>query len=295
MAVQPLSASLAGTITLGGELTVNRLGYGAMRITGEGIWGPPKDHAGALVVLRRAVELGVNFIDTADSYGPAVSEELIAEALAPYPKTFVIATKGGWRRPAPGHWSHDASPKHLREAIEGSLKRLRLDRIDLYQLHAPDPATSFEMSVQTLAELRREGKIRLVGLSNVTQEHIERAQKIVPIVSVQNRYSFADREWDYVVDFCEQRGIAFIPWFPLAAGKAAGEVLARVAKAHQATPMQVATAWLLKRSPVMLPIPGTTSVAHLEENIAAAAVKLGDPEFEELGSVALPGVGARAS
>ena len=295
MAVQPLSASLAGTITLGGELTVNRLGYGAMRITGDGIWGPPKDHAGALAVLRRAVELGVNFIDTADSYGPAVSEELIAEALVPYPKSFVIATKGGWRRPAPGHWSHDASPKHLREAIEGSLKRLRLDRIDLYQLHAPDPATSFEMSVQTLADLQREGKIRLVGLSNVTQEHIERAQKIVPIVSVQNRYSFADREWDYVVDFCEQRGIAFIPWFPLAAGKAAGEVLARVAKAHQATPMQVAIAWLLKRSPVMLPIPGTTSVAHLEENIAATAVKLSDREFEELGSVALPGVGARAS
>jgi aryl-alcohol dehydrogenase-like predicted oxidoreductase len=266
-----------------------------MRITGEGIWGPPKDHAGALAVLRRAVQLDVNFIDTADSYGPAVSEELIAEALAPYPKGLVIATKGGWRRPAPGYWGHDASPAHLREAIEGSLKRLRLDRIDLYQLHAPDPATSFELSVQTLADLQREGKIRLVGLSNVTQEHIERAQKIVPIVSVQNRYSFADREWDYVVDFCEQRGIAFIPWFPLAAGKAAGEVLARIAKAHQATPMQVAIAWLLKRSPVMLPIPGTTSVAHLEENIAAAAVKLSDREFEELGSVALPGVGARAS
>jgi len=295
MATQTISASLSGTITLGGEITVNRLGYGAMRITGDGIWGPPKDRAEALRVLKRAVELGVNFIDTADSYGPNVSEELIAEALAPYPKGLVIATKGGWRRPAPGYWGHDASPVHLREAIEGSLKRLRLDRIDLYQLHAPDPATSFEFSVQTFAELRREGKIRLIGLSNVTQEHIERALKIVPVVSVQNRYSFADREWDYVLNFCEQRGIAFIPWFPLAAGKAAGEVLARIAKTHHATPMQVAIAWLLHRSPVTLPIPGTSSVAHLQENVAAVAVKLTEAEFEELGSVALPGVGARAS
>ena len=295
MTTQTLSANLTGTVTLGSELTVSRLGYGSMRITGQGVWGPPKDRAGALAVLRRARELGVNFIDTADSYGPNVSEELIAEALAPYPKDLVIATKGGWRRPGPGSWQHDASPAHLRQAIEGSLKRLRLDRIDLYQLHAPDPATSFEFSVQTLAELQREGKIRLVGLSNVTQEHIERAQKIVPIVSVQNRYSFADREWNYVVDFCEKQGIVFIPWFPLAAGKAAGEVLGRIAKAHNATPMQVALAWLLKRSPVMLPIPGTSSVAHLEENIAAATVKLTDSEFEELGSVSLPGVGARAS
>jgi pyridoxine 4-dehydrogenase len=295
MATQTTSARLAGTVTLGGQVTVNRLGYGAMRITGEGIWGPPKDRTAALAVLRRAVELGVNFIDTADSYGPDVSEELIAEALAPYPKDLVIATKGGWRRPGPGQWAHDASPAHLREAIEGSLKRLRLERIDVYQLHAPDPATSFDFSVETLAELQREGKIRLIGLSNVTREHIERALKIAPIVSVQNRYSFADREWDYVVDFCEQRGIAFIPWFPLAAGMAEGETLARIAKAHKATPMQVALAWLLKRSPVMLPIPGTSSVAHLEENIGAAAVKLTDREFEELGAVSLPGVGARAS
>jgi pyridoxine 4-dehydrogenase len=295
MATQTTSANLAGTITLGGELTVSRLGFGAMRITGEGVWGPPQDRAAALAVLRRAVELGVNFIDTADSYGPGVSEELIAEALAPYAAGVVIATKGGWRRPGPGQWQHDASPAHLREAIEGSLKRLRVDRIDLYQLHAPDPATSFDKSVETLAELQAQGKIRLVGLSNVTQEHIERAQKIVPIVSVQNRYSFADREWDYVVDFCTRNGIAFIPWFPLAAGKAQGETLARIAQAQGAAPMQVALAWLLKRSSVMLPIPGTSSVAHLEENIRAAAVKLSDREYQELSGVMVPGVGERAS
>jgi pyridoxine 4-dehydrogenase len=295
MATQTTSASSAGTVNLGGELTVSRLGYGAMRITGSGVWGPPQDRAEALRVLKRAVELGVNFIDTADSYGPGVSEELIAEALAPYPKDLIIATKGGWLRPAPGHWSHDASPKHLREAVEGSLKRLRLERIDLYQLHTPDPATSFELSMEALAELQREGKIRLIGVSNVTQEHIERALKIVPIVSVQNRYSFADREWDYVVDFCSQKGIAFIPWFPLAAGRAAGEAIAQIAKAHNVTAMQVALAWLLKRSRVMLPIPGTSSVAHLQENVAAASVELSDPEFKELGDVSLPGVGARAS
>lgn len=280
--VQPVSAALSGTFTLGGELTVNRLGFGAMRITGEGIWGPPKDKKEALAVLRRAVELGVNFIDTADSYGPNVSEELIAEALYPYPKDLVIATKGGWLRPGPNHWTHEASPEHLRKAVEGSLKRLRLDRIDVYQLHAPAPPTPFRDSVQALAELQREGKIRLVALSNVTREHVEKARKIVPIVSVQNRYSFADREWENVVDYCEQNGIGFIPWFPLGAGKVAGEALHRVAKAHQATPMQVALAWLLQRSPVMLPIPGTSSVQHLEENIAAAGVKLTKSEFEEL-------------
>jgi pyridoxine 4-dehydrogenase len=294
MPTQTLSAAAAGTTSLGGQLTVNRLGYGAMRITGEGIWGPPKDRAGALAVLRRAVELGVNFIDTADSYGPNTSEELIAEALSPYPKDLVIATKGGWVRPGPGHWSHDASPGHLRKAVEGSLKRLRLDRIDVYQLHVPDPATSFDKSVGALAELQAEGKIRLIGLSNVTQEHIERARKIVPIISVQNRYSFADREWDYVVEYCEKNKIAFIPWFPLAAGKAAGETLARIAKVHQATPMQVALAWLLQRSPTMLPIPGTSSVAHLEENIGAGAVKLTEAEMTELRAVSLPGIGTRS-
>src|SRR3984885_7800235 len=229
-----LSAAGSGTISLGGELMVNRLGFGAMRLTGDGIWGPPKDSAAAIAVLRRAVELGINFIDTADSYGPKVSEELIAEALAPYPADLVIATKGGWNRPGPNQWTHDASPNHLREAIEGSLKRLKLDRIDVYQLHAPDPVTPFDASVETLAKLREQGKIRMVGLSNVTREHVERALKIVPIASVQNRYSFADREWENVLEFCEQQGIAFIPWFPLGGGKAAGEVLLKLANKHHA-------------------------------------------------------------
>ena len=279
------SAILAGNVSLGNKLSVHRLGFGAMRLTGDGIWGPPKDRKGAVAVLRRAVELGVNFIDTADSYGPYISEELIAEALFPYPQDLVIATKGGWNRPGPNQWTHDSSSAHLRAAVEGSLKRLRVDRIDLYQLHAPDPVVSLEESVGTLAELQRKGKIRLVGLSNVTREHIERARKIVPIVSVQNRYSFADREWDYVVDYCEQNGIAFIPWFPLGAGRVAGEILDRVAKAHHSTPKQVALAWLLQRSPIMLPIPGTSSVEHLEENIGAASVKLTAEEFEELAGV----------
>jgi pyridoxine 4-dehydrogenase len=280
-----VSATLAGKVSLGKELSVNRLGFGAMRLTGDGIWGPPKDRKGALAVLRRAVELDVNFIDTADSYGPYVSEELIAEALYPYPKGLVVATKGGWNRPGPNQWTHDSTPAHLREALEGSLKRLRLNRIDVYQLHTPDPVVPFEASVETLAELRNEGKIRLIGLSNVTREHIERARKIVPIVSVQNRYSFADREWDYVVDYCESNGIAFIPWFPLGAGKVAGEVLNEIAKAHHATPKQVALAWLLRRSPLMLPIPGTSSVEHLEENVAAASVHLTDDEYERLAEV----------
>jgi pyridoxine 4-dehydrogenase len=283
--LENISASLAGTVTLGGELTVNRLGFGAMRITGDGVWGPPKDRNGAIAVLRRAVELGVNFIDTADSYGPNVSEELIAEALYPYPKDLAIATKGGWNRPGPNQWTHDASPNHLRKAIEGSLKRLRLDRIDVYQLHAPDPVTPFNASVETLAELRDQGKIRLVALSNVTREHIERAQKITPIASVQNRYSFADREWDHVIDYCEKQKIAFIPWFPLGAGRAAHNALDRIAKAHSAGPFQVALAWLLQRSPVMLPIPGTSSVEHLEENVGAGSVHLTADEFRELGEV----------
>src|ERR1700692_1991771 len=271
-----VSTQSAGDISLGGELSVYRLGFGAMRLTGEGIWGPPKDRKGALAGLRRAVELGVNFIDTADSYGPHVSEELIAEALFPYPAGLVIATKGGWNRPGPNQWTHDATPEHLRKAVEGSLKRLRLDRIDVYQLHMPDPVIPFEASVETLAQLRTEGKIRLVALSNVTQEHIERARRIVPIVSVQNRYSFADREWDYVVDYCERNGIAFIPWFPLGGGKVAGQVLDRIAAAHHASPTQIALAWLLHRSPVMLPIPGTSSIEHLEQNVAAGF--LGVPE-----------------
>jgi pyridoxine 4-dehydrogenase len=280
-----VSASLAGNILLGGEVSVHRLGYGAMRLTGEGIWGPPKDRKGALAVLRRAVELGVKFIDTADSYGPHISEELIAEALFPYSPGLVIATKGGWNRPGPNQWTHDATPSHLREAVEGSLKRLRLDRIDLYQLHIPDPVVSFDASVETLAGLRDEGKVRLIGLSNVTQEHIERARRIVPIVSVQNRYSFADREWDYVVDYCQSNGIAFIPWFPLGAGKVAGEVLSRIARAHGASPTQIALAWLLRRSSIMLPIPGTSSIEHLEQNVAAASLRLAEEEYEELSGV----------
>jgi pyridoxine 4-dehydrogenase len=280
-----ISASLAGAVSLGGELSVNRLGFGAMRLTGEGIWGAPADRNRALAVLRHAVELDVNFIDTADSYGPFVSEQLIAEALFPYPKGLVIATKGGWNRPGPDQWTHDATPAHLRKAVEGSLKRLRLDRIDVYQLHTPDPVVSFDASVETLAQLRDEGKIRLVGLSNVTREHIERARKIVPIVSVQNRYSFADREWDYVVDYCAANGIAFIPWFPLAAGRVAGDVLNEIAQAHQASPKQVALAWLLRRSPIVLPIPGTSSVEHLEENVAAASVQLTQEEYERLRDV----------
>jgi pyridoxine 4-dehydrogenase len=280
-----LSASLAGEISLGGEISVHRLGFGAMRLTGEGIWGPPKDRKTALAVLRRAVELNVNFMDTADSYGPYASEEVIAEALFPYPAGLVIATKGGWNRPGPNLWTHDASPAHLRKAVEGSLKRLRLERIDVYQLHIPDPAISFEASVETLAQLRNEGKIRLVALSNVTQEHIERARKIVPIVSVQNRYSFADREWDYVVDYCERNGIVFIPWYPLGAGKVAGEVLNQVAQAHRASPTQVALAWLLRRSPIMMPIPGTSSLEHLEQNVAAASLRLTDEDHRKLSGV----------
>jgi len=287
--VQNISAASSGTFSLLGQKPVHRLGFGAMRITGEGIWGPPNDRARALAVLRHAVELGVNFIDTADSYGPNVSEELIAEALSPYPKDLVIATKGGWNRPGPNQWTHDASPTHLRNAIEGSLRRLRLERIHLYQLHAPDPVTNFDDSVGTLAKLREEGKIEFVGLSNVTREHLERALKIVPIASVQNRYSFADREWDSLVDYCERHKIGFIPWFPLGAGREAHEALGKVAKAHHAQPLQVGLAWLLQRSPVMLPIPGTSSLEHLEENIAAASVHLTAEEFKQLSEVKAQG------
>ena len=281
------SAEAAGTIQLG-NLTVNRLGYGAMRLTGKGIWGPPEDKAAALATLRRAVELGVNFIDTADSYGPNVSEELIAEALTPYPAGLVIATKGGWLRVGPGQWTHNASPKHLEEAVAGSLKRLRLERIDVYQLHVPDPTVSFDASMETLARLQQQGKIRHIALSNVTLEHLERARKIVPIVSVQNRYSFADREWDYLLDHCEKNGIAFIPWAPLGQNRLAQDALARVAQQLGATPLQVALAWLLQRSSVTLPIPGTSSLAHLEENIQSAALRLPDTVFQELSAVTSP-------
>lgn len=280
-----LSAANAGTVTLGGDLTVNRMGYGAMRITGKGIWGPPADRAGALATLRRAVELGVNFIDTADSYGPFVSEELIAEALYPYPKGLVITTKGGWERHGPGVWQHNACPAHLEKAVEGSLQRLRLEQIDVYQLHVPDPATSFDASVETLARLKEQGKIRHVALSNVTREHIERALKIVPIVSVQNRYSFSDREWDYVLDFCESKGIVFIPWSPMAQNKKANEVVEKIAAARNASTAVVSLAWALRRSRLNLLIPGTSNVKHLEENISAASFQLTDAEFAELGAV----------
>jgi pyridoxine 4-dehydrogenase len=286
------SAAAAGTFTIGG-LTVNRLGFGAMRITGPGVWGPPVDKTSALATLRRAIDLDVNLIDTADSYGPAVSEELIAEALYPYPSDLVIATKGGWERPGPGQWTHNAGRKHLTEALEGSLKRLHLDRIDIYQLHAPDNAVSFEASVETLAKFREEGKIRHVALSNVTREHIERARKLVPIVSVQNRYSFADRESEFIVDYCEQHGIAFLPWAPLGQAKEAHDAIKKVAEDLDASALQVALAWLLKRSRAILPIPGTSSVKHLEENIAAASLKLPQAAYDELSEVSLPATGLR--
>jgi pyridoxine 4-dehydrogenase len=285
---QILSAAAAGTFTIGSDLTVNRLGYGAMRITGPGVWGAPADKTAALATLRHAIGLGVNLIDTADSYGPGTSEELIAEALHPYPEGLVIATKGGWERPGPGQWTHNASPKHLIQALEGSLKRLRLHRIDIYQLHAPDNAVSFEASVETLAGLRHQGKIRHVALSNVTREHVERARRIVPIVSVQNRYSFADRESDFIVDYCEQNNIAFLPWAPLGQAKEAHDAIKTIADDLDAAPLQVALAWLLKRSKVILPIPGTSSIKHLEENIVAAGLELPQAAYDKLAAVSHP-------
>ena len=287
MSTQTVSAAAAGTIAVG-DLTVHRLGFGAMRITGKGIWGPPADRVGALKTLQRAVELGVNFIDTADSYGPGVSEELIAEALVPYPPGLVIATKGGWERVGPAQWTHNASPRHLVEAVEGSLKRLRLERIEVYQLHIPDPAVSFDASMDTLARMREQGKIRHVALSNVTLEHVERARRIVPIVSVQNRYSFADREWDFLLGYCEKNAIAFLPWAPLGQNRQANAALEAAARTLGWTPFQVALAWLLMRSPIMLPIPGTSSAVHLEENLQAAALKLPEHVFRELSAVSSP-------
>jgi aryl-alcohol dehydrogenase-like predicted oxidoreductase len=279
------TAASAGTITIGGDLTVNRLGYGAMRVTGTGIWGAPPDHDAAIAVLRRVVEAGVNFIDTADSYGPDVSERLIGEALAPYAPGVVIATKAGLVRPGPGNWQPDGRPAHIREAVEGSVSRLKLERIDLYQFHRPDPKVPFEESVGTFAELQREGKVRHVGLSNVTVAQLHAAQAIVPIVSVQNRYNFDDRSSEDVLDECERAGIAFLPWAPIGGiSPLKNEQLHRVATAHGATALQIALAWLLKRSPVMLPIPGTGSRAHFDENLAAADIVLTDEEFRDLGS-----------
>lgn len=281
------TASSAGTFTLG-NLVVNRLAFGAMRICGKGIWGPPDDKPAALATLRRAVELGVNLIDTADSYGPYVSEELIAEALHPYPAGLVIATKAGWERVGPGQWTHNASPAHLTQALEGSLKRLRLERIDVYQLHVPDPAVSFDASMECLASLREQGKIRHVALSNVALEYIERARRIVPIVSVQNRYSFADREWDFVLDYCTQHSIGFMPWAPLGQQRFAHAILDKAARQLNATPMQIALAWLLRRAKNILPIPGTSKVAHLEENVSAASFQLPDETYRELSIVNPP-------
>jgi pyridoxine 4-dehydrogenase len=274
-------AAAAGTIAVG-DLTVNRMGYGAMRVTGAGIWGPPRDRDECIRVLRRAVDLGVNFIDTADSYGPFVSETLIAEALHPYPDGLVIATKGGLERPGPDKWTPNGRPDHLRRALEGSLKRLKLDRIDLWQLHRIDENVPAAEQFGVLAEFVREGKVRHVGLSEVGVEQVEQAQRVVPIVSVQNRYNVADRAWDDVVNFCQRHALAFLPWFPLAAGaltrsSAAPKIQKRIetiAARHGATPMQVALAWLLRRSPAMLVIPGTSSVAHLEENVRAAEMEL---------------------
>jgi len=280
------AAAAAGTLTIGGDLTVNRMGFGAMRLTGEGIWGEPKDPAEARRVLRRAVDLGVNFIDTADAYGPEVNERLIAETLHPYPRGLVIATKGGQTRPSAGQWVPDGRPEHLREACEGSLKRLKLERIDLYQFHWPDPKVPVEDSVGELARLSTEGKIRHVGVSNFSADELQRVRRIVPIVSVQNRYNVADRASEDVLTVCTREGIAFIPWAPIARGsveKLVSDGLEAVAKQHAASVFQVAIAWLLAKSPVMLPIPGTSSVAHLEENVAAARLKLGAEDLARLG------------
>ena len=284
------NAAASGTFAIGGDqdLLVNRLGYGAMRITGEGIWGEPEDPEEAKAVLRRAVELGINMIDTADSYGPDVSERLIGETLSPYPDDLTIATKGGLTRPGPGDWRPNGRPEHLREACEGSLKRLGLETIDLYQLHRIDSEVPAEESLGVLSELRDEGKVRHVGLSEVGVEEIKQAREIVPIVSVQNRYNLTDRGSEDVLDYCEQEGIAFIPWFPLATGKLteSGGPLDEISGRHDAQPSQIALAWLLHRSPVILPIPGTSSVAHLEENAAGAEIKLSDEEVAELNEAA---------
>ncbi|HKU66779.1 MAG TPA: oxidoreductase [Candidatus Baltobacteraceae bacterium] len=285
-AVHPASA--AGTITIGGDLSVHRMGYGAMRLTGPGIWGWPEDRENALRVLRRAVELGVNFIDTADAYGPEINEEEIATALHPYPPDVVIATKGGNTRPGPGQWEPDCRPERLKACCEGSLRRLKLDRIDLYQLHTVDDNVPFEEQVGALRDLRDEGKIRHVGLSNVSFEELRKAQQIVPIVSVQNRYNMMHRGGDNerIIEYCETNGLAFLPWFPLGAGdeQITDNTEAQVvAKAHGARVPQIALAWLLHRSPCVLPIPGTSSIAHLEENMAAANIELNEEDLVRLG------------
>ncbi len=286
MAEQSIAAQ-SGTFKIGGDLPVYRLGFGAMRITGPGIWGEPHNPAEAIAVLKRALELGINFIDTADSYGPEVSERLIAEALHPYPDGLVIATKGGLMRGGPNNWYPNGKPEHLRTALEGSLKRLKLDCIDLYQLHRIDPDVPAAESLGVLADMQKEGKIRHIGLSEVNADQLRMAQKIVPIVTVQNRYNLTDREWESMVDLCEQENIGFIPWFPLATGDLAkpGSVLAEMAKRLDAQPSQLALAWLLRRSKTMLPIPGTSSVAHLEDNTHAASIQLSDDDYAALSAL----------
>ena len=279
-ATQPAAA--AGTLRLG-DLTVNRMAFGAMRVAGPDIWGEPKDRAAMRKLLARAFELGHTFFDTADSYGPDVSEILIAEALHPYPKELVIGTKGGLTRPSRHRWDKNGRPEHLRRAVDGSLKRLRLERIDLYQFHAPDPRVAYAESIGTLAELQRAGKIRHLGVSNVTVKQLEEARRVAPVVSVQNEYHIENRESDGVLAVCGRASIAFIPWYPLGAGRALRSAkVRRVAAALGATPAQVAIAWLLARSPVMLPIPGTCSIAHLEENAAAARLKLSGVDLSAL-------------
>jgi pyridoxine 4-dehydrogenase len=288
MSETKLTAAASGTFTIAEDLTVNRLGFGAMRVTGDGVWGEPKDHDEAIRVLRRAVELGTNFIDTADSYGPEVSERLIADALFPYPAGLVIATKAGFDRSGPGKWTMNGRPEHLRAACEGSLKRLRVDRIDLYQLHRIDPDVPADDQIGAFADLQRGGKIKHIGLSEVTVEQILHAQSMVEVVTVQNRYSVADRAAEAVLEYCEEEEIGFIPWFPLGAGKLAepGGPLARAAAEMKISSSQLALAWLLWKSPVMLPIPGTSSVKHLEENIAAASVEVDDQKMQNLGQLA---------
>jgi pyridoxine 4-dehydrogenase len=287
----PVTAKGSGTFAIGGDVTVNRLGFGAMRLTGDGVWGEPRDPDECKRVLRRAVELDVNLIDTADSYGPEVSERLIAEALYPYPDDLLIATKGGLTRSGPGKWDPDGRPEHLRQACEGSLSRLRLERIDLYQLHRPDPDVPLEESLGALIELRDEGKIARIGLSNVSVEQLARARELTPIVSVQNRYNLIDRADEDVLEECEREGLAFIPWFPLSTGTLArpGGPLAQIAGRHEASPAQLAVAWLLHRSAVMVPIPGTASVQHLEENVSAARIELSPDEMRDLEEVGRSG------
>ena len=282
-----MNAAAAGQLVLGGDLQVNRLGFGAMRITGRGVWGDPPDVATAVRVLQRAVSLGVTFIDTADSYGPAVSENLIARALHPYPSDLVVATKGGLVRPGADHWNRDGRPEHLRKACEASLRRLRRERIDVYQLHAPDPKVRLEDSIGELVRLQGEGKIRHIGVSNVSVAELERCERLTPIVSVQNRFNLEDRESDDVLAYCERKSIAFLPWAPLGSGRHARgsgslRALAKVAERHGITVGQASIAWLLARSRVMLPIPGTGSLEHLEENLAAASVRLAPQDMHDL-------------